>query len=151
LVFLNSVTVDGTHPDYQNPVMNGDVVNDGLIRVSDAHAVINDLLANGSRTIEGPFTGTNYLDVNGSGTISVADAHNVINILLADAADAAQAAPLAFPSSALSIDSFDSPGAGPLFTVVPEPTSLSLAALAAISLAGGAIWRRRRLAARPKG
>jgi cyclophilin family peptidyl-prolyl cis-trans isomerase len=144
LVLVNSVTVVGEHPSFQNPFNHADVVNDGILRVSDAHAIINDLLANGLRAIEGPFSGTNYLDANGSGTITVADAHNVINALLSQASTAPLAALDSAPLDALGSATL----AAPRFAVVPEPTSLSLAAAAAaLALAAGTLRRRRRLAA----
>jgi len=152
LVLVNSVTVVGEHPSFQNPFNHADVVNDGILRVSDAHAIINDLLAHGLRAVEGPFSGTNYLDANGSGTITVADAHNVINALLSQASAAPLAALDSAPLDALDsapLDALDfAPLAAPRFAVVPEPTSLSLAAAAAaLALAAGTLRRRRRLAA----
>ena len=135
LVFVNDITVVETHPSFQNPFNSADVVNDGLLKASDAHAVINDLLANGLHSVVGPFSGTNYLDATGNGTITAADAHHVINALLSQASAAPQAAPMVAPLAAS------------MFTVVPEPTSLSLGAMAALALAAGALWRRRRLAA----
>jgi peptidyl-prolyl cis-trans isomerase A (cyclophilin A) len=142
LVFVNSITVVGTHAAFQNPFNSADVVNDGILRASDAHAVINDLLANGLHSVDGPFSGTNYLDANGSGTVTTADAHSVINALLAQASAAPLSAIESAPLAALDSPMF----AAPRFAVVPEPASFSLGAIAALSLAAGALWRRRRLA-----
>jgi peptidyl-prolyl cis-trans isomerase A (cyclophilin A) len=152
LIFNNSVTVVGTHPDFQNPFLDVDVVNDGLLRTSDALAVINDLLTNGAHVLTGPFSGTNYLDTNGSGTVTTADAFRVINaILLQGAAPLAapMAAPMAAPTAAPMADGmpqFDDADAMTLapLSQVPEPSTLSLGAAAALALAAGALARRRR-------
>jgi cyclophilin family peptidyl-prolyl cis-trans isomerase len=142
LVFNNSITVVGEHPDFQNPFLDVDVVNDGILRTSDAHAVINDLLSNGPRALVGPFSGTNYLDVNGNGSMTISDAHRVINALLSPSA-----APLAAPqaSGMPELDFLAVPMSAPAL-LIPEPSSFALGSAAALMLAAGAAWRRRRRA-----
>jgi peptidyl-prolyl cis-trans isomerase A (cyclophilin A) len=137
LVVTNSITFGGTHPSFQNPVMATDVVNDGRLRLTDAHALINDLLANGSHNVAGTFSGTKYLDVNGSNTVTLADAIIVINALLAQNPPGApaMAEPMASPLAA--------PMMMPM-NVVPEPATISLGAVAVLTLAAYAFARRRR-------
>jgi cyclophilin family peptidyl-prolyl cis-trans isomerase len=137
LVFTNTLTVVGAHPDYQNPFLDVDANNDGLLRTSDALALINELLSTGPRTLTGPFSGTNYIDTNGSGTFTTSDVHRVINAILAQGA---QGAPLAAP---MGESGFMDAAIAPLVQV-PEPSTLSLAAAAAAVLAAGALAHRRR-------
>lgn len=144
LVITNSITVAGTHPSFQNPVLAADVVNDGLLRASDAHALINDLLSQGQHSVVGPFAGTNYLDVNGSNTITTVDIQNVINALLSQNSPGSLslvALPEIVPAARSEL--MDSSLSARLLVAVPEPTTLSLAAVAAMALAVGAFWRRR--------
>jgi peptidyl-prolyl cis-trans isomerase A (cyclophilin A) len=155
-VTLSSITVVGTHPSFQNPVAVDDVNNDGALHPLDALNVINDLLANGTHTLNGPFSGTNYLDTSGDGKVSPLDALNVINALLAiggGAAPAMSAAAMPNMSGAampnmsgaampnMSGAAMPSPMMSPM-TVVPEPSSFVLAGAGTLALAGYVLGRR---------
>ncbi len=142
LVTLSSVTVVGTHPSFQNPVAVDDVNNDGALHPLDALNVINDLIANGTHTLNGPFSGTNYLDTSGDGKVSPLDALNVINALLASGGGAAPAMSAAAMRS-MSGAAMPSPMMSPM-TVVPEPSSFVLAGAGTLALAGYALRRRMR-------
>lgn len=129
-VVLSDVSLVKTHAAFQNPVVTTDVDNSGSTSAIDALRVINDLIAHQSHAVTGPFSGTDYLDVTGDGTISALDALRVINELLLPSFSASpQASPL------ISV--------GPM-SVVPEPSSLALAAVASLALSGYAVRRRRR-------
>jgi peptidyl-prolyl cis-trans isomerase A (cyclophilin A) len=134
LIVLNGVTIiSQNHPDFQNPWLNVDVDNKGSLENLDALLIINDLKLNHNNqpyTPQGPYTGTNYYDVNGDGLVSAIDALRVINALLTAGGGGG--------------------GAGPMvggFTSVPEPGTIALAASGALALGSLALvrrWRRKR-------
>jgi peptidyl-prolyl cis-trans isomerase A (cyclophilin A) len=133
LVTLSSVTVVGTHPSFKNPIIVDDVNNDGTVKAQDALIVINDLLANGTHSVSGPFSGTNYLDPTGDGKVSPLDALQVINALLLSGGAAPAMSAVAMPGSLLA----------PVM-VVPEPSSFVLAGAGTLAMAGYALRRRMR-------
>ncbi len=141
LVIANNITVSvADHPSYQNPWMNTDVINDGILKANDALEVINELLINGSHALDGPFAATSYLDVNGTNTVTAGDAIDVINALLQ--LDAQQAAPMeGLVARAPRDDSVFAMNAVPL--TVPEPASLITAGIALCAFLGFAVRRRR--------
>ncbi len=136
-IVLSSVHVVSTHAAFHNPVLAVDVDNSGGIEPHDALLVINDLITHGPHSIGGVFSGGNYLDVqgNGDGMVTPADALRVINALIAQANHAAQPA-----ASSLSLSAEPAFLAAPT-SVVPEPSSLALAAVAALALCGVALGR----------
>jgi len=71
------------HSDYWNIVNPSDVNNDGTIAPNDALAIINELNATGSHTLQQGASGESgsrlYVDVNNDGSISPIDALIVIN------------------------------------------------------------------------
>ena len=140
-VFTNSITVDKTHPAFQNPnTLLGantvlDVNNDGIISPADAVSVINNLALN-----HGIHSATTYIDAryryvdtNGNGQISAADAVKVINYLIKQQA---QAVSHSLTFTAMSPQ-----------TSVPEPSSSILGIIGAAALTGFA-WRHLRRRAR---
>lgn len=139
LVLMNSVIVKGAHASYQNPLLLGDVNNDGNLRVGDVHAVITELLVNGVHDLDAAYSGSNYVDLNGDGRLSVVDVNRAITELLTTQSDQSDA-PVATAFRSVSSEPFGRAA----FAVVPEPTSLSLAATAALALLAGVWWRRRR-------
>jgi hypothetical protein len=66
---------------FNNSKNSVDVNNDGFVSPSDALAVINDLIANGSRRLLNKTAGMMYIDVNDDGHVSPSDALRVINYL----------------------------------------------------------------------
>jgi len=128
VVVLTSVEIIKTHPSFQNPFLATDVNNDGSLKSSDVAAVNLELLKNGFHDLNGPFSGTSYVDVDGNGRVNLSDSLKVINALLTGAA------PLVSPLTEPSIS--------PLLAI-PEPSSLTLGALAAVALAGYAAQMRR--------
>jgi peptidyl-prolyl cis-trans isomerase A (cyclophilin A) len=131
-VLTNSITILGTHPSFLNPIPanRNDVNNDGVVHPDDALAIIDDLLSNGSHAATAQFVGTTYfyVDVNGDGNVFPQDALQVIDALEHQSPLLATASPMALAATTLS---------------VPEPSSLALAAIAALGFAGVALCRAR--------
>lgn len=146
LVINTTVTDLGAHPSYQNPFLDVDINNDGLLKTNDALASINDILANGPRQLTAPFSATNYLDANGSGSVTTSDTLRVINAILEQ-----QALVLTSPltAGAPQFDVMAAPASEPAL-LVPEPSSLALCAAAAALLAAGTLLRGRRRRASPR-
>jgi peptidyl-prolyl cis-trans isomerase A (cyclophilin A) len=131
VVELQSVTVVGTHPAFQNPYDPLDVNNSGLVSPLDALNVISSLIEHGVHEPAGPFTGDKYLDVTGDGIISPLDALRVIGRLLNPPTEAEPA--FSWESEPLAITA----------VAVPEPGSLLLATIALVAVITSATNRRR--------
>lgn len=111
--------------DWQNAARPLDVDNNTKIEPLDVLQVVNDLNANGPRTLPAPSGGQPppFLDTTGDGLVSPLDALQIINYLNAQ------------PPSGLS-------GEAPPMVLVPEPTGAALALVAALGIVG-MLWRRR--------
>ena len=132
-IVLNGVSVVSlNHPDFQNPWLNVDVDNKGSLENLDALLIINDLKLNHGNqpyTPQGPYSGTNYYDVNGDGLVSAIDALRVINALLHAAGGGGIGAQVSS------------------FSAVPEPGTIALAVSGCIAfglMAAARRWRRKR-------
>lgn len=60
--------------DWQNPLMNYDVDDDGSVSPLDVLNVVNDLNSIGSQPLQLSFSGDAYLDVDGDSSVSPLDA-----------------------------------------------------------------------------
>lgn len=127
-VFTNSVTILSTHAAFQNPITPNDVDNSGSISAVDLNQIFNSLLKGGGPHAATTFFGTRYqyVDVNGDGLVSALDAAKVVNYLIKNPPQAQQ-----------------SLMASPFTAIVPEPSTLALAAVALLTLAFGVRRRRR--------
>ena len=113
---------------WQNQANYYDVNRSGMVTGIDVLLIINDLTAHGIHPVSGtPGAGKGLLDVNGDGQITGNDALRIINALLGKTADVAS------PTAATSLTTTSS--------LVPEPSSLALAAMAAAALT---LWAARR-------
>lgn len=123
---LNGVTVVKTHASFQNPILAMDVNNDNVVKAQDVLVIFNDLAAKGTHAASAAFVGTTftYVDVNGDGIVNPKDALNAINYVNTH------------PAPALAFYTMQ-------FAIVPEPSSIALAATATLAL--GAYAARRRL------
>jgi peptidyl-prolyl cis-trans isomerase A (cyclophilin A) len=126
-VLTNSISRVKTHAAFQNPNTPNDVDNSGTISAADLAQIVNSLLKGGGPHAATTFFGTKYeyVDVTGDGLVSALDAAKVVNYLIKN--------PPAVQSSLL---------ASPLTAHVPEPSTLSLGAIASLALAGYALRRR---------
>ena len=100
---------------WQNQANYYDVNRSGMVTGIDVLLIINDLTAHGIHPVSGtPGAGKGLLDVNGDGQITGNDALRIINALQGKTAEVA----------AVNLTS----------SLVPEPSSLALAAVAALTL-----------------
>ncbi len=128
-VIINSISIAEQHPSFQNPVLSGDVNNDGNVNSQDALMIINDLLyVKDAHSASASYLTDRYIyfDPNGDGRVNSKDLLYVFNEIRAKHG----VTPLAAPMTAMSL------------AAVPEPAtwSLLLSALAAVGVVG---WRRR--------
>jgi len=56
-----------THAAFQNPYLATDVTNDGILSPADLGRVLAEIATNGIHSLNQPFAGTSYVDVNGDG------------------------------------------------------------------------------------
>ena len=126
-VFTNNISVVKTHAAFQNPNTPNDVNNDGTTSAADLAQIVNQLLHGNGPHAATTFFGTKYeyVDVNGDGLVSALDAAKVVNFLIKN--------PPAAQSSLM---------AAPMTAQAPEPSSLALAALSALSLTAYVVRRR---------
>lgn len=130
-ILVNSVSVVGNHPDFQNPVDVLNVNNDSIVSPLDALVIINDLIANNIHQVGIPYAGNDYLDVNGDNKVTPLDALQVINSFLATTAS----------TQALTMNKLaESPAMA--MASVPEPSACMLAALGGLALGIMATLRR---------
>ena len=71
--------------DWQNPLFNLDVTDDGGVGVQDVLDIVDDIHLHGIHPVTGPFDNNSptatYLDVDGNGTISSGDVLPIVNYI----------------------------------------------------------------------
>ena len=96
--------------DWQNPLFNLDVDDNGVVSAFDAISIINRLNLVGVQPLAGPVGDNPYFDVDGNGISSAFDAIGVINELNAPHAKLASTLQLANDSGASATDKITSDG-----------------------------------------
>ena len=75
MAVLESISIVGTHPSFQNPLDPGDVNNDGRVTLADTLLLTNHLLTVGPHPAAGSYLDDRfyYFDVNGDGQVNNLD------------------------------------------------------------------------------